>query len=92
MLRTSVLNKHLARVYAHVWCWHGGFGCWALALAVLGVGRWRGGFGCWALGGVSAVVGVVVGLKTVWEGAQSISLVLSIPSPVTRADATLRYI
>ena len=38
--------------------WRGGFGCWALD-----VGRWRGGFGWWALGGVSAVVGVVVGLN-----------------------------
>ena len=58
---------------------------WVLGVgvAILGAGRW---------GGVSSVVGVVVGLKTVWEGAQSISLVLSIPSPVTRADAALRYI
>ena len=54
-----------------------------VGVAILGAGRW---------GGVSSVVGVVVGLKTVWEGAQSISLVLSIPSPVTRADATLRYV
>ena len=60
-----------------------------VGVAVLGVGRWRGDFGCWALGGVSAVVGVVVGLN---DGAQSISLALSIPSPVTRADATRRYI
>ena len=92
MLRTSVLNSiRGARLYAYmrtcgvgvavlsVGRWRGGFGCWALA--------WR--FGCWTLCGVSAVVGVVVGLN---DGAQSISLALSIPSPVTRADATRRYI
>ena len=78
MLRTSVLIKPLARVYAHVWCWHGGFGCWALVWRfwVLGVGRWRGGFGWWALGGVSAVVGVVVGLNDSVGGSA-----INIPSP-----------
>ena len=51
--------------------WCGGFGCWALD-----VGRWRGGFGWWALGGVSAVVGVVVGLNDSVGGSA-----INIPSP-----------
>ena len=47
-----------------------------VGVAVLGVGRWRGDLGCWALGGVSAVVGVVVGLNDGVGGSA-----INIPSP-----------